>query len=168
LTHPTLRGNVYKALLRGNFISASGSGVLVKRSVFDNVGLFDESLRACEDWDMWLRIALQYQFDFVDAVLASIRVHQNNMQKDLIRMLSAELMVLNKFIERGEENAFLLWKIRTYLFNKGLKANTIPGFDKCTPILQAQLAGWRMDLASILLTPFRAFANLYLKVRNKA
>lgn len=164
---PTLRGKVYKSLLRGNFISASGSGVLVKRSVFDTVGLFDESLRACEDWDMWLRIALQYQFDFVNTVLVSIRVHQNNMQKDLMRMLSAELMVLNKFTERSDENSFLLWKIRTYLFNKGVKANTIPGFEKCTPRLQTQLSGWRMGAATTLLAPARILANLYLKTRTR-
>lgn len=34
-----------------------GTGqVMVRRSVFETVGLFDESLRHCEDHDMWLRI----------------------------------------------------------------------------------------------------------------
>lgn len=34
----------------------SPSSVLVRRAVFDQVGLFDESLPVCEDYDMWLRI----------------------------------------------------------------------------------------------------------------
>lgn len=164
---PSLRGNVYKELLLGNFISGSGSSVLIKRAVFSEVGLFDQNLRACEDWDMWIRIAKQFQFDFINEPLVSIRVHSNNMQKDSMRMLSAELMVLNKFFENGETNIFLLWKIRTYLFNRGLSAPSIPGFEKCSVKLQYQLLGWRMSLASVLLSPFRILANLYLNTRQK-
>ncbi len=33
----------------------SPSAVMIHRSVFDDVGLFDESLPACEDYDLWLR-----------------------------------------------------------------------------------------------------------------
>lgn len=164
---PSLRGNIYKELLLGNFISGSGSGVLILRSVFLDAGLFDQDLRACEDWDMWIRIAKQYQFDFIDEPLVSIRVHQNNMQKDGMRMLSAELMVLNKFIEQGDTNTFLLWKIRTFLFNKGLSASSIPGFEKCSLKLQSQLLGWRMSLLAVLALPLQALANLYLNTRKK-
>ena len=35
----------------------SPSAVMVKRSLLEEVGLFDESLPACEDYDLWLRIA---------------------------------------------------------------------------------------------------------------
>ena len=165
LITPALRGQVYKPLLRGNFISGSGSSVLIARAVFDQVGLFDQKLKACEDWDMWLRIAQRYQFDYVDQTLVSIRVHPHNMQKDLSRMVSAELMVLNKFYERGEKNAFLLWKLRTYLSNKQIMANTIAGFSDCSPNLQAALSGWRMGLASLILTPLLSLANWYLKIQ---
>lgn len=160
---PKIRGDVYKALLRGNFVSGSGSSVLVKRAIFDSVGLFDEQLISCEDWDMWLRIAKKYQFDFVNKNLVSIRVHCNNMQKDSLRMLSGELMVLNKFIERGEVNPFLLWKIRTYLFNKNLHPKAIPGFTQCLPKLQRMFTGWRMKIALFGLYPARILALLYLK-----
>ena len=34
----------------------SPSSVLIHRSLFNDVGLFDESLPACEDYDLWLRI----------------------------------------------------------------------------------------------------------------
>lgn len=165
LITPNLRGNVYKSLLRGNFISGSGSSVLIARAVFDQVGLFDQKLKACEDWDMWLRIAQHYLFDYVDQTLVSIRVHPHNMQKDLGRMISAELLVLNKFYERGEKNAFLLWKLRTYLSNKQIAANSIAGFSDCSQNLQAALSGWRMGLAALALTPIRSLANWYLKTQ---
>ena len=38
----------------------SPSAVMLKRSVFEEVGLFDEDLPACEDYDLWLRIACRY------------------------------------------------------------------------------------------------------------
>lgn len=164
---PTLRGNIYQSLLRGNFISGSGSSALIKRTVFNAVGLFDEQLKACEDWDMWLRIARQFQFDYVDSDLVLIRVHPNNMQKDGMRMLSAELMVLNKFTEQSQGNPFLLWKMRTYLFNKGIPAQAIPRFEQCSPQLKAQLSGWRMNMASWILRPLQILANAYLRFSGK-
>ncbi len=38
----------------------SPSSVLIHRSVFDDVGFFDEELPACEDYDLWLRICARY------------------------------------------------------------------------------------------------------------
>jgi glycosyltransferase involved in cell wall biosynthesis len=35
----------------------SPSAVMVRRGLFDKFGLFDESLPACEDYDMWLRVS---------------------------------------------------------------------------------------------------------------
>jgi GT2 family glycosyltransferase len=35
----------------------SPSAVMIHRTLFDEIGLFDESLPACEDYDLWLRIA---------------------------------------------------------------------------------------------------------------
>ena len=35
----------------------SPSGVLVKRSLLERYGLFDESLPVCEDYDLWLKIS---------------------------------------------------------------------------------------------------------------
>jgi len=38
----------------------SPSAVILKRALLDEVGLFDEGLPACEDYDLWLRIACRY------------------------------------------------------------------------------------------------------------
>lgn len=43
----------------------SPSSVLIHRSVFDEVGLFDETLPACEDYDLWLRICSRWPVLFV-------------------------------------------------------------------------------------------------------
>jgi glycosyltransferase involved in cell wall biosynthesis len=38
----------------------SPSAVMLKRALLEEVGLFDETLPACEDYDLWLRIACRY------------------------------------------------------------------------------------------------------------
>lgn len=44
----------------------SPSSILIHHSVLADVGLFDESLPACEDYDLWLRIAANYPVAFVE------------------------------------------------------------------------------------------------------
>lgn len=163
---PKLRGEASKKLLTGNFISGSGSAVLIKSEVFQKVGLFDESLRAGEDWDMWLRITQQFHVDFCHEDLVLIRLHENNMQKDSLRMLTAELMILNKFYKSNRNNLFLLWKIRTILFNRQLTAASISGFDQCHLKLQSQLSGIRLKLAYALISPLALLAKGYLALKK--
>ncbi len=48
-------------IVRNCFI-CTPSCVMAPRDVFTDVGLFDESLECCCDWDMWIRIAAKYPF----------------------------------------------------------------------------------------------------------
>lgn len=67
-------------LVNENFFPVNA--VLMRRSVFDSEGLFDSSLRAREDWDLWLRCALRgHRFAFVSAERdrALVRQHGANM-----------------------------------------------------------------------------------------
>jgi len=47
----------------------SPSAVMMRRKLFDDVGFFDESLPACEDYDMWLRVACRYPVHLIDTPL---------------------------------------------------------------------------------------------------
>lgn len=93
-----MRGMVFKKLLERNQITGSGSGVLIRRQVFEDVGLFDENLRFAEDWDMWLRIADKYEVDFSTEILVHIRKHEQNMTYDPSKTLENELYFYNKWI----------------------------------------------------------------------
>lgn len=62
-----LKGNLYSQLLKANLVGTPT--LLVRRQVLDDIGMFDESLSQLEDWDLALRIALKYDFDFVDEPL---------------------------------------------------------------------------------------------------
>ncbi len=70
--------------------------VLARRNVFDQVGLFDESLNASEDWDMWLSVSARYGFAGIATILALYRMHGHNMSRDLGRMLTSQLQVARK------------------------------------------------------------------------
>jgi glycosyltransferase involved in cell wall biosynthesis len=47
----------------------SPSAVMIKKSLFGSVGLFNESFPACEDYDLWLRIGLRYPIYLIDRPL---------------------------------------------------------------------------------------------------
>lgn len=59
------RGNVYRKLLERNFI-LSGSCVMIRRNVIRSAGFFDEGIPAIEDYDLWVRVARFFEFDFLD------------------------------------------------------------------------------------------------------
>jgi len=62
---PDARGLVLEEMLHRNPVHVATSSVLVRREVFETVGLFDESLPANEDHELWTRIAAFFGFDFV-------------------------------------------------------------------------------------------------------
>ena len=54
-------GNIYPHLLLGNFIG-NGSNILARREAIESVGEFEPSLKSCEDWDYYLRLAAKWEF----------------------------------------------------------------------------------------------------------
>ncbi|NQT75930.1 MAG: glycosyltransferase [Candidatus Omnitrophica bacterium] len=47
----------------------SMSTAIVRRGLFDSVGLFDEDLPCCEDYDFWLRVSARHEFLLIDRPL---------------------------------------------------------------------------------------------------
>lgn len=79
------------------------SGIVLRRSWLDRVGLFDESLRACEDYDLWLRLlAAGCRMAWVDHHVVAYRVRSGQMTSEAARMRKAIFAVLDKFFERPE------------------------------------------------------------------
>ena len=52
--HKKMAGKIFKESLPLCIVSPSA--VMMERSLFDEVGLFDETLPVCEDYDLWLRV----------------------------------------------------------------------------------------------------------------
>jgi glycosyltransferase involved in cell wall biosynthesis len=51
-------GDIFRQSL--DLCMVSPSSVMLKKTLLEEIGLFDESIPACEDYDMWLRIACRY------------------------------------------------------------------------------------------------------------
>lgn len=56
-------GDIFVPSLRLCLVSPSA--VVLKRSLLDELGLFDEDLPACEDYDLWLRISCRYPIHLI-------------------------------------------------------------------------------------------------------
>ncbi|MEO6549464.1 MAG: glycosyltransferase [Ferruginibacter sp.] len=59
--------------------------IVVKRAVYEKLGAFNKDLTWLEDWEMWIRIASNYQFYYEPELLASYRIHdQSNTTESLM------------------------------------------------------------------------------------
>ena len=65
--HKKVSGMIFKPSLKLCLVSPSA--VMIRPSLFETVGLFDEDLPACEDYDLWLRISCCYPIYFIDTPL---------------------------------------------------------------------------------------------------
>lgn len=79
-------------------ILGGGSGLMVRRTVFDAVGGFDTAMSTSADWDLFYRVASRYQVGFIPDVLLEYRVHHSNMH--------GNIGVMERDMLRGFEKAF--------------------------------------------------------------
>lgn len=87
-THEKIAGNIFTQSLQRCMITPSS--VIIKADLLEKVGLFNESLPACEDYDLWLRITLHFPVGLVDEYLL-VRYGGHNDQ------LSKSVQVLDKY-----------------------------------------------------------------------
>jgi len=92
---PVARGVVYPYTLKSG-LASGGSMPLIKKECFEKVGLFDETLPALQDGDMWVRISQHYEFEFVPDYLAKYYVHKGRDLSDLEKIIEAR----EKFIRK--------------------------------------------------------------------
>ncbi|HEX5732936.1 MAG TPA: glycosyltransferase [Blastocatellia bacterium] len=97
-------GDYYSALLRRNYIGMHAT-VMYRRSALEIVGGFDTSRQACEDYDLYLRIARSFPIRCHHRLVAEYRQHGGNMSRDYALMMRSSLSVLRSQWEfvRGDE-----------------------------------------------------------------
>jgi glycosyltransferase involved in cell wall biosynthesis len=121
--------------------------VTFRRASLQTVGLFDETMRATEDRDLWLRIAQHYDVVFVPKVLALYRSSSSSMSGDLPRMLQAQRQFIAKHY--GEPGC-------GWLAQRMALANTYQLLAESYSARQQHGPAIRHALQAILMTPFRA------------
>lgn len=91
----------FEALVWKSFIS--GSTVLVRKAVLDDVGLMDESpeLVAVEDYELWLRIAKKYRVKYIDIPLGKYRTHPGGYRRGPVKALEGDRLIYKKLLDMG-------------------------------------------------------------------
>lgn len=85
----------YEKLLERNAVGAP-LGVLFRRAAVAELGGFDASLPAVEDYDMYLRLAREHPYVCVHRVIADYRHHGGNMSQDHPLMYRSHIEVLER------------------------------------------------------------------------
>ncbi len=81
------------------------STVMVHKTIFDNIGLFDSKLTACEDYDMWLRILRKYKIGYLDEKLVQkIAGHHGQLSFETIGIDYYRIKALQKHINSQYKN----------------------------------------------------------------
>lgn len=101
--HITLNGNVYSQLLVKNFLE-NGSNPLIRTHILKKVGGFDKSLSPSEDWDMWLRLAANYDFVAVPSPQILYRVSSNSASSNISKQAIQGLKVIDKYFYQAPQS----------------------------------------------------------------
>jgi len=88
----------------------SPSAVMLKRSLFEAMGGFDESLPACEDYDLWLRLSCRHPIHLIDAPLTVKRGgHADQLSKmaslDKFRIRAIEKIIKSQNLNDAQYQA---------------------------------------------------------------
>jgi glycosyltransferase involved in cell wall biosynthesis len=101
--HQKLSGMIFKPSL--DLCLVSPSAVMIRKSLFDAVGVFDESLPACEDYDLWLRVSCRYPVFLIDEPLIIKRGGHEDQLSKAAGLDKYRIQSLAKLIDSGQLSA---------------------------------------------------------------
>lgn len=164
----------YMHFLQGNYIGMHAA-VMYSRWVL-NEFRFDTSLKACEDYDLYLRITRKYPVGCHDKNMAAYRIHGNNMSASIPFMLKSALCVLESqkvYLKNQQEkqawnNGLAIWtdyytgKLRDILQRQIYKSKQIPSRTDRQALLRLRVAYGLQIEAKILKFKLKTALKAYL------
>ena len=122
--HKKYGGDIFEKCL--DMCRISPSSVMIDKTVFDEVGNFNENLVVCEDYELWLRICDKYRVFFIDEpLIIKYGGHQGQLSYSIEsienhRIKALEYLILENLNRKNKRHAIqmLLSKLNIYL--KGL------------------------------------------------
>ena len=80
----------------------SPSSVIVHRSLFEHVGMFDPAMPACEDYDLWLRITANHEVLYVDQrLVVKTGGHPDQLSSTVEAQDRYRIRALEKILDAG-------------------------------------------------------------------
>lgn len=109
-------GCMFEKFLYRNFITTA-SQIMVRRSCFDQLGLFDESLPIVDDYDFYLRLSRCYDINYDSRVLTHWRSHQfntsKNYEKTQLGRIKVKEAALNRWVLSNNQKRTLFGGLRS-------------------------------------------------------
>jgi glycosyltransferase involved in cell wall biosynthesis len=97
--HQKFSGMIFEPSLALCLVSPSA--VMIRKKLFDTVGLFDERLPACEDYDLWLRVSSRYPVHLLDDPLIIKRGGHEDQLSKAAGLDKYRIQSLQKIIDNG-------------------------------------------------------------------
>lgn len=124
--HQKISGNIFEKAL--DLCIVSPSAVMMKKKLFIEFGGFDESLPACEDYDLWLRISSKVPIYLIEKKLVIKRGgHEDQLSKaipclDKYRIYSIEkILKTNNLTKEQRQMAISKLFQKCNIYTSGLK-----------------------------------------------
>lgn len=124
LRHIKPSGDIFIPSLRLCLVSPSA--VIMRRSLLEEVGLFDEDLPVCEDYDLWLRISCRHPVHLIDRYLLvrdggrSDQLSASVPARDRYRILSIVKLLLSSILTSEQRSAAISeLDLRCRVYGKG-------------------------------------------------
>ena len=137
---------------------------LVRFNCFDDVGLFDRSLRLDQDTDMWLRVAAEYPIHHVGKPVAMVREGNESLSTNIDGKAEHQLRVTDKIADLHPRLAHFR-EARTAKIRSGLSRNRLVSGDRMGAIRSA-LKAISHDPLTLKHHATLGFALLPLSVRQ--
>jgi glycosyltransferase involved in cell wall biosynthesis len=137
----SFKGNVYEKLLVSDFIH-SGSNTLIRRQAITSAGEFDPTLRSCEDWDYWLRLATRWHFVVVPKHQIFYRRTPGAMSSKVEVMKEAALIAMDKAYKAAPPELQYLKRYSLISFHKYCAGQYLEHCTDISEVRQAQEHLW--------------------------
>ena len=125
--HQKYSGDIFRQCLPLCIVSPSS--VMLRKSVLDEVGGFDELMPVCEDYDLWLRIAARYPFKFLkEKLILKHGGHRDQLSRKYWGMDRWRIYALDKLLRGDDLNMQQREWVTEMLINKS--SILIQGFEK--------------------------------------
>ena len=143
-----VRGNLLSQLAIHNQINTCT--VIVRKRCLDEVGLFDENISYMEDRDLWIRLSMKWDFEYINEPLTRTYVHkQGHLSARLKEQIEGREKILKKY---------------SNLFNRDRKTwsklHLLQGAQYCQ--LKDMKKGRRKFIKGIKIYPFNLNAYFHL------
>lgn len=125
----TVDGNAYIPMIYTNFLG-NASSPLIRRECFEQVGGYNAQLKAlnaqgCEDWDLYLRIAEQYQVRVIPELLVRYRQSASSMSTNPETMRRSFEVMMHEVQQRHPEIPSKLFDWATSHYYCGLAERSL-------------------------------------------